>query len=125
MRARSWILPPLLAVAVVCLGGCGSSSPAPTTGSSQGAPAPAKQVTTPLGAPGSVTAGAGGVVPLGISPADLEEKLGSPAGWLTPIKGGYRCVLYRMAEEPPFVKLRYCFRHDRLKFFSTYAVDGR
>jgi hypothetical protein len=72
-----------------------------------------------------VSAGVGSAVPLGISPAELEARLGRPAVPLSPDKSGFRCMLYRMVEEPPFVKLRYCFRDHRLKFFSTYAVERR
>jgi hypothetical protein len=116
---RTWV-PLLIAAATVAgLGGCGGSDSAPAT-----APPRTTATTTPAGAPGSVSASAGSVVPLGISPVQLERKLGSPAAPLRPYPDGFRCSLYRISEQPPFVKLRYCFRHGRLKFFSTYAIEG-
>jgi hypothetical protein len=117
---RSWVPLLLLVAAAIGVGGCGGSDSAPAT-------APPTNTTssmTPVGAPGSVTSSAGSVVPLGISEAQLAKRLGAPASPLRAFPGGFRCSLYRISEEPPFVKLRYCFRHGRLKFFSTYAVEG-
>jgi len=42
---------------------------------------------------------------------------------MRPYEGGFQCMLYLIAEQPPFVKFRYCFRHGRLKFLATYAVE--
>jgi len=77
---------------------------------------------TPAGTPGSVSVAAGSAVPLGLSPAQLETRLGSPATPLRARPHGFSCMLYRMQEKPPYVKLQYCFRHGRLKYFSTYAI---
>lgn len=110
---------PIVVTALVAVGvgagGCGSDSASST--------APAATTTEP-GAPGSVSAAVGGAVPLGISPTQLEKRLGAPAIAPEPAENGLRCSFYRIAEEPPFVKLRYCFLHGHLKFFSTYAVEG-
>lgn len=116
---RTWVPMLVVAATVTALGGCGGSS-APAT-----APPPKPTPTiTPVGAPGSVTSSAGSVIPLGISEAQLVKRLGAPASPVHAFSDGFRCSLYRISEEPPFVKLRYCFLHDRLKFFSTYAVEG-
>jgi hypothetical protein len=117
VRTRVQLL--IVAATITAVGGCGANDPAPT-------PAPPKTtpITTPLGAPGSVTSSAGSIVPLGISETQLVKRLGAPASPLHSFPDGFRCSLYRIAEEPPFVKLRYCFAHGRLKFFSTYAVEG-
>lgn len=120
---RSSVVVLLVAAAIACLAGCGASGSAPTvtvTGSTTTASS-----TTPPGAPGSVSTSAGSTVPLGITPAELEGRLGKPATSLRRFADGFNCTLYRIAEQPPFVKLRYCFRGGRLKFFSTYAVEGR
>jgi hypothetical protein len=119
MTVRSWF--PLLIVLTMVAGlsGCGGSGSAPAT-----TPASTGSTTTPAGASGSVPATAGSEVPLGITRAQLEERLGAPAAPLREFPDGFQCSLYRISEEPPFVKLRYCFRHEHLKFFSTYAVEG-
>lgn len=101
------------------LAGCGGGSSSSTAADGTTGPA-----TTPAGAPGSVSVAAGSTVPLGLSAAQLEARIGTPAGSPQPRKGGFHCLLYRLQGEPPFVKLQYCFRHDRLKFLSTYAVTG-
>jgi hypothetical protein len=114
----------LLAIGAV-VGGCGSDSASTTAPAASGSrPATASQATTPVGAPGSVSAGAGSTVPLGISLAQLEARLGKPAVPLHTFNDGLHCSLYRISEEPPFVKLRYCFESGQLKFFSTYAIKG-
>jgi hypothetical protein len=117
---RLWA-PLLIAMAiVVAVDGCGggnTSAPATTS-----AAAPAERL-TPAGTPGSVSASAGGAVPLGISPAQLEAKLGQPTTPTRHFQDGFDCSLYRISEQPPFVKLRYCFRHGHLEFFSTYAIE--
>jgi hypothetical protein len=118
---RPWVSLLIAMAIVVAVDGCGgSSAPAPATPPA----ATAAGRLTPAGAPGSVSASAGGAVQLGITPAQLEAKLGGAATPLRPFKDGTDCVLYRIAEEPPFVKLRYCFQGGRLEFFSTYAVEG-
>jgi hypothetical protein len=117
---RSWIAMLLLAAAVVGVCGCGTDS-APATTPATTAPA---STTTPSGAPGSVSAAAGSAVRLGVTPAQLEEELGKPATPLRAFHHAFTCSLYRISEEPLFVKLRYCFVHGRLKFFATYAVEG-
>ncbi len=104
-------------LAISGLVGCGKGSPAPTT-----AAAPTGATTTPAGAPGSVSASSGSTVPLRITPAQLEARIGTPASPLRDFPDGFRCSLYRISEQPPFVKLRFCFRHGRLEFLSTYAV---
>jgi hypothetical protein len=116
---RSWLLLLIAAGMVAGFGGCGGGS-APVA-----SPAPVvTPTTTPSGAPGSVSANIGSAVPLGISPSQLERRFGAPAVALRHYRGGFDCSLYRIAEQPPFVKLRYCFRHRRLKFFSTYAIEN-
>lgn len=107
------------AALAVALGvaGCGGSSSAPATTAEA-----AK--TTPAGAPGSVSAAAGGAVPLGLTRAEVEDRIGPPATPPQPRPDGFRCMLYLMAEQPPYVKLQYCFRGDRLKYLSTYAIAG-
>ena len=102
----------MVLVVALLMGGCGGSSSAPA------------QTTTPNGSPGSVSAAAGSAVPLGIGLAKLEARLGTPAMSGRRRPGGFNCVLYRIAEQPPFVKLQYCFRRGRLKYLSTYAVGG-
>ena len=116
---RTWVLLLVVAATVTAVGGCGGSDSAPAT-----APPRTTPSTTPAGAPGSVSSSAGSVVPLGISEAQLVRRLGAPASPVRTFPDGFRCSLYRISEEPPFVKLRYCFLHGRLKFFSTYAVEG-
>jgi hypothetical protein len=117
---RSWASLLVLAATVVGVCGCGTDS-APAT-----APTTTSQAsrTTPAGAPGSVSAAVGSAVRLGVTPGQLEEELGKPATPLRAFRNAFTCSLYRISEEPPFVKLRYCFVHGRLKFFSTYAVEG-
>jgi hypothetical protein len=118
---RTWVLLLVVAATVTAVGGCGGSdASAPATN----APAAATERFTPAGAPGSVSASVGSAVQLGITPTQLEAELGGPATPLRHFKDGFDCTLYRITEEPPFVKLRYCFRHGRLEFFSTYAVEG-
>lgn len=117
MTMRSWVVLMVAAVTMVGIGGCG--------GGGVSAPTDTSATTTPSGAPGSVSASVGSTVPLGITPARLEERLGPPASAVHRYRDGFDCSLYLMSEQPPFVKLRYCFRGGRLKFFSTYAVEGR
>jgi hypothetical protein len=113
---RTWLVLLVVTATVAGVDGCGKGSSAPV--------ATPPRTTTPAGAPGSVSASAGSAVPLGITPIQLERRLGKPAMPLRGYHDGFRCSLYRISEEPPFVKLRYCFRHGRLKFFSTYAIEG-
>lgn len=61
----------------------------------------------------ALSLGQADAVPLGIGIAAAERRLGPPASGPS-LHGGYRCIYYDMAGQPPSDRFQLCFRSGRL-----------
>lgn len=59
-------------------------------------------------------------MPLGLTPRQVERRLGAPAVSLRKKDAHFNCMFYDIAGQPTTVQLQYCFRGGRLRLLASY-----
>jgi hypothetical protein len=104
----------------LALGGCGVSSGSSSHPGSRTTTRISGNKAVLVGARGAVTVSEGQAVPLGLTPAAVERRLGAPAVSLRRKDAHFDCMFYDIVGQPRRVQIQYCFRGGRLKLLASY-----